>query len=93
MSFIDDILAEKDFEKIRKETETNYREYLNPFALRMFKNGVISIYPFNNPKIIKIMPSLVITEDEVDFVIEAFDKSRKEIRDQESERKSKVKTI
>lgn len=30
MSVIDDILAEKDFEKIRKETETNYREYLNP---------------------------------------------------------------
>ncbi len=53
------------------------------------KNGVISIYTFNNPRIIRIMPSLVITEEEVDFVIEAFEKSLKEIRAQESERKSK----
>ncbi|MBU1713952.1 MAG: aspartate aminotransferase family protein [Proteobacteria bacterium] len=53
------------------------------------KNGVISIYTFNNPRIIRIMPSLVITEEEVDFVVEAFEKSLKEIRAQESERKSK----
>ncbi|MFO7665684.1 MAG: aspartate aminotransferase family protein [Desulfobacterales bacterium] len=51
------------------------------------KNGVISIYTFNNPKIIRIMPSLVIMEVEVDFVIDAFEKSLKEIRIQESNRK------
>jgi putrescine aminotransferase len=43
MSVVDDILSEKDFEKIRKETETNYKEYLNPFALRMFKNAGLDI--------------------------------------------------
>ncbi|MBW1892699.1 MAG: aminotransferase class III-fold pyridoxal phosphate-dependent enzyme [Deltaproteobacteria bacterium] len=43
MSIIDDILAEKDHEKIRRETETNYREYVNPFALRMFKNASLDI--------------------------------------------------
>ncbi|MBU0545179.1 MAG: hypothetical protein KKH97_07565, partial [Proteobacteria bacterium] len=43
MSVIDDILSEKDPEKIRKETETNYREYLNPFVLRMFKNAGLDI--------------------------------------------------
>ncbi|MBW2218351.1 MAG: aspartate aminotransferase family protein [Deltaproteobacteria bacterium] len=43
MSMIDDILAEKDHEKIRRETETNYREYVNPFALRMFKNASLDI--------------------------------------------------
>ena len=43
MSIIDEILGEKDHEKIRKETETNYREYVNPFALRMFKNASLDI--------------------------------------------------
>jgi putrescine aminotransferase len=43
MSIIDDILAETDHVKIRKETETNYREYVNPFALRMFKNANLDI--------------------------------------------------
>jgi hypothetical protein len=36
------------------------------------------------------MPSLVITEEEVDFVINAFDKSLKEIRAQEKGLKSKT---
>ena len=53
-------------------------------ACLLKKNGVISIYTFNNPKIIRIMPSLVITEEEVDFVVDAFDKSLKEIRAQET---------
>ncbi len=52
-------------------------------AYQLNQNGVISIYTFNNPKIIRIMPTLVITEDEVDFVVQAFDKSLKEIRAQE----------
>jgi putrescine aminotransferase len=56
-------------------------------ACLLKKNGVISIYTFNNPRIIRIMPSLVITEDEVDFVISAFEKSLKEIRTQEAGRK------
>jgi 4-aminobutyrate aminotransferase-like enzyme len=43
MSVIDDILRETDPEKIRKETEYNYREYVNPFALRMFKNASLDI--------------------------------------------------
>jgi putrescine aminotransferase len=51
------------------------------------KNGVISIYTFNNPRIIRIMPSLVINEFEVDFVVEAFGKSLKEIRAQEAGRR------
>jgi len=47
------------------------------------ENGVITIYTFNNPKIIRIMPTLVIKEDEVDFVLDAMDKSLKEVRAQE----------
>ncbi|MBW2364853.1 MAG: aminotransferase class III-fold pyridoxal phosphate-dependent enzyme, partial [Deltaproteobacteria bacterium] len=52
-------------------------------AYQLRQNGVISIYTFNNPKIIRIMPSLVISEEEVDFVIQAFDKSLAEIKSQE----------
>jgi putrescine aminotransferase len=53
-------------------------------AYQLRQNGVIAIYTFNNPKIIRIMPSLVISEDEVDFVVQAFDKSLAEIRSQEN---------
>jgi len=47
------------------------------------KNGVITIYTFNNPKIIRIMPTLVISEQEVDVVLEALDRSLQQIRVQE----------
>lgn len=53
-------------------------------AYQLRQNGVISIYTFNNPKIIRIMPSLVITGNEVDFVLQAFDHSLEEIRTQEA---------
>ena len=53
-------------------------------AYQLRANGVISIYTFNNPRIIRIMPSLVISEEEVDFVVSAFDNSLAEIRNQEA---------
>jgi putrescine aminotransferase len=56
-------------------------------AYQLNQNGVISIYTFNNPRIIRIMPTLVITEEEVDFVVHAFDKSLEEIRAQEEKLK------
>jgi putrescine aminotransferase len=52
-------------------------------AYQLRQNGVISIYTFNNPRIIRIMPTLVITEEEVDFVVNAFDASLSEIEAQE----------
>jgi putrescine aminotransferase len=52
-------------------------------AYQLRQNGVISIYTFNNPRIIRIMPALVITEKEVDFVLNAFDLSLAEIQAQE----------
>ncbi len=60
-------------------------------AYQLKQNGVISIYTFNNPKIIRIMPSLVITEEEVDFVLKAFDNSLADIRKQEEELAKKRK--
>ena len=52
-------------------------------AYQLKQNGVISIYTFNNPRIIRIMPTLVITEEEVDAVVTAFDASLAEIQAQE----------
>ena len=60
-------------------------------AYQLRRNGVISIYTFNNPRIIRIMPALVITEEEVDFVLNAFDLSLTEIKAQE-ERMTTAKT-
>jgi len=56
-------------------------------AYQLRQHGVISIYTFNNPRIIRIMPTLVITPEEVDFVVDAFDKSLKEIQAQEEKLK------
>ena len=53
-------------------------------SYQLRQNGVISIYTFNNPRIIRIMPTLVINEEEVDFVLDAFDKSMEEIQRQEA---------
>jgi putrescine aminotransferase len=52
-------------------------------AFQLKRNGVISIYTFNNPRIIRIMPTLVISPEEVDFVLNAFDASLMEIKKQE----------
>lgn len=60
-------------------------------AYQLRQHGVISIYTFNNPKIIRVMPTLVITEQEVDFVVEAFDRSLAEIEKQESKMKKSGK--
>ena len=39
------------------------------------KNGVITIFTFNNPKVVRIMPTLVITENEVARILEAYGKA------------------
>jgi putrescine aminotransferase len=68
-----------------------FDESIGPrMAYQLKQNGVISIYTFNNPKIIRIMPTLVITENEVDFVLNAFDLSLKEIHAQEERIKTKT---
>jgi len=61
-------------------------------AYQLRQNGVISIYTFNNPRIIRIMPTLVINEEEVDFVVNAFDRSLSVIADQEAKMKEREKS-
>jgi len=46
------------------------------------KNGVITIFTFMNPKVVRIMPTLVITEKEVAKILDAYDKSMEVISEQ-----------
>ncbi len=51
-------------------------------SYQLAQNGVMAIYTGNEPSVMRIMPSLVIEPDEVDFVIEAIDTSMAEIMKQ-----------
>ncbi|MGD0168775.1 MAG: aspartate aminotransferase family protein [Smithella sp.] len=46
---------------------------------KMAERGVIAIYTGNDPSICRLMPPLVITPEEVDFVLNALDDSMKEL--------------
>ena len=39
------------------------------------KNGVVTIFTFNNPSVVRIMPTLVITEKEVAKILDAYEKA------------------
>jgi putrescine aminotransferase len=51
-------------------------------SYQLAQNGVMAIYTGNEPSVMRLMPSLVIQGDEVDFVVEALDKSMSEIMKQ-----------
>lgn len=51
-------------------------------SYQLAQNGVMAIYTGNEPSVMRIMPALVIEPGEVDFVIEALDKSMAEIMKQ-----------
>ena len=46
---------------------------------KLADRGVIAIYTGNDPSICRLMPSLVITPEEVDFVLNALADSMKEL--------------
>ena len=51
-------------------------------SYQLAQHGVMAIYTGNEPSVMRIMPSLVITPEEVDFVLDALDKSMVEIMKQ-----------
>ena len=51
-------------------------------SYQLAQNGVMAIYTGNDPSVMRLMPALVIQPDEVDFVIEALDRSMAEIMKQ-----------
>ena len=46
---------------------------------KLAERGVIAVYTGNDPAICRFMPSLVITGDEVDFVLNALEDSMREL--------------
>ena len=44
-------------------------------SYQLAQNGVMAIYTGNEPSVMRLMPVLVIQPDEVDFVVDALDKS------------------
>lgn len=51
-------------------------------SYQLAQNSVMAIYTGNEPSVMRLMPSLVITLEEVDFVLEALDASMAEIMKQ-----------
>jgi len=51
-------------------------------SYQLAQNGVMAIYTGNEPSVMRLMPSLVISPDEVDFVLEALDTSMAAIMEQ-----------
>lgn len=93
-------LFEKGFKKLMEkypEILTEYRrkglmmglqyknESLGPrMSFELSKNGVIAVFSGNDPRVMRFMPSLVIQPKDVQFILNALDKSMKTISKGES---------
>jgi len=51
-------------------------------SYQLAQNGVVALYTGNEPSVMRLMPPLVIQPSEVDFVIDALDKSMAAIQEQ-----------
>ena len=46
-------------------------------SYQLAQRGVLAVYTGNEPKVMRLMPPLIITEDEVDFVLNTLEESIK----------------
>ena len=53
-------------------------------AYQLARNGVMAMYSGNQPSVMRLMPALVITEQQVARVLEALDRSMQAIKDQDA---------
>jgi acetylornithine/succinyldiaminopimelate/putrescine aminotransferase len=53
-------------------------------AYQLARNGVMAMYSGNQPSVMRLMPSLVITEAQVETVLDALDRSMQAIKDQDA---------
>ncbi len=75
------------FKEVRRKGLMMGLQYTNDsigprMSYQLALNGVMAIYTGNEPSVMRLMPTLTIEPDEVDFVIEALDKSMAEIMKQ-----------
>jgi acetylornithine/succinyldiaminopimelate/putrescine aminotransferase len=55
-------------------------------AQQLAHNGVMAMYTGNEPSVMRLMPSLVISEAQVETVLQALDRSMQAIKDQDAGR-------
>jgi hypothetical protein len=48
-------------------------------SYQLARHGVLAIYSGNEPSVMRLMPPLIITEGEVDFLLEAIDAAVKDL--------------
>lgn len=53
-------------------------------AYQLARNGVMAMYSGNQPSVMRLMPALVITEEQVAQVLEALDRAMQDIKDQDA---------
>jgi putrescine aminotransferase len=53
-------------------------------AAQLARNGVMAMYSGNDPTVMRLMPSLVITEAQVDTVLQALDRSMQTVKEQDA---------
>jgi putrescine aminotransferase len=75
------------FKEVRRKGLMMGLQYTNDsmgprMSYQLALNGVMAIYTGNEPSVMRLMPTLTIEPEEVDFVIEALDKSMAEIMKQ-----------
>jgi acetylornithine/succinyldiaminopimelate/putrescine aminotransferase len=51
---------------------------------QLARNGVMAMYTGNEPSVMRLMPSLVISEAQVDAVLHALDRSMQAIKEQDA---------
>jgi putrescine aminotransferase len=62
-------------------------QFTNPslgprMSFQLAEHGVLALYSGNEPSVMRLMPPLVIRPDEVDYVLEALDRSLSALREQ-----------
>jgi acetylornithine/succinyldiaminopimelate/putrescine aminotransferase len=53
-------------------------------AQQLAHNGVMAMYTGNEPSVMRLMPSLVITEAQVETVLQALDRSMQTVKEQDA---------
>lgn len=59
-------------------------------SFQLAQRGVMALYSGNEPSVMRLMPSLIITPSQVDHVLEALDQSMQAIKEEDAGQRSKA---
>jgi putrescine aminotransferase len=69
------ILADYRRKGLMMGLEYSHESHGPRMSAELSKNGVIAVFSGNDPKVMRIMPSLVIQPNDVDFILNALEQS------------------